>query len=311
MTTLSIIREGLRRITASPQLIFFLWLFNFAMALPLALVMSDQIESSLGASLRYENLRSGFDMDWYEEFSHNARAFGQTFSPAVIGIGPFLGNLESWLDGSLWTGNAGLVGLGAGYIIVWIFLLGGILQRCTQPNERLTIELFFSACGRYFLRFMLLVMISAVFYFFIFIFIAPTLFSFITNATRDATVERSVFFMVAGAYMLIAFLLATVNMVFDYAKISTVIRDQRNMLTATMDGFRFVFAHPAKAYGLYFILGGCMLLALGFYSLIAPGANQANRFSIFLAFLIGQVFLVIKLIVRLTFFGGQMALYQD
>lgn len=311
MTILSIIREGLRRVVASPKLIFFLWLFNFAMALPLALVMSEQIESSLGASLRQENLRSGFDLDWYEEFSQNASDLGKTFSPAVIGMGPFLGNLEAWLDGSLWAGNPGLVGLGAGYLIVWIFLLGGILQRLTQPDDRLTLEQFFSACGRYFLRFILLFLLSAVFYLFIFSFVAPSLFSAIINANRETTVETTVFFMVAGAYIVIAFLLATVNMILDYAKISTVFTGQRNILTAAREGFRFVFTHPARAYGLYFVLGVFMLLVLSLYSLIAPGAGQSTSFTIFFAFLGGQVFLVMKLILRLTFFGGQMAFYES
>lgn len=311
MTMLSIIRDGLRRATATPQLLLLLWLFNFVMALPLALVMSEQIESSLGASLRQEQLRHGFAIDWYEEFSHNATGLGKTFSPAVIGVGPFLGNLESWLDGSLFAGNTGVIGLGISYMIAWMFLLGGILERFAHHDERLTMERFFSASGRYFLRFILVFLLSAVFYFLIFTVIAPALFSFIANSTRDATVERSVFFMVAGAYALVALLLAAVNMVFDYAKISTVINGHRNMLEAALAGWRFVFAHPAKAFGLYFVLGIFLLFALVVYGFFAPGAGQASGFTIFLAFLAGQIFLVSKLIVRLTFFGGQMALYES
>lgn len=310
MTILFAIRDGLRRVTASPKLILFLWLFNFAMALPLALVMSDQIEFSLGASRIQENLRHGFDLDWYEEFAYNANDLGKTFSPAVIGVGPFLGNLESWLDGSLFTGNTGIIGLGAGYMIVWMFLLGGILDRLAHHDERLTMERFFSASGRYFLRFISLFLLSAVFYVFIFTFVAPALFSFIANATRDTTVERNVFFLTAGAYAIIALLLATVNMAFDYAKISTVFKGHRHMLVAAFDGFRFVFAHPVKTFALYFVLGVFLVLALGLYSLIAPGARQASGLAIFFAFLVGQIFLTIKLILRLTFFGGQMALYE-
>jgi len=310
MAIISAIRHGWRRATASPQLILFLWLFNFAMALPLALVLSDEIESSLGASRIQEKLRHGFDIDWYEEFAHNANDLGKTFSPAVIGIGPFLGNLESWLNGSLFAGHIGIIGLGAGYMIVWMFLLGGILERLAHHDERLPMERFFSASGRYFLRFISLFLLSAVFYFFIFTGVAPALFSFIANSTRDTTVERNVFFLTAGAYALIALLLATVNMVFDYAKIATVVKGHRNMFVAAFDGFRFVFAHPAKAFGLYLVLGIFLALALGLYNLIAPGAGQANGLAIFLAFLLGQIFLAIKLILRLTFFGGQMALYE-
>jgi len=310
MTIFSATRNGLRRVAASPKLILFLWLFNFAMALPLALVLSGQIESSLSASRVQEKLRHGFDIDWHEEFSHTASDLGKTFSPAVIGAGPFLGNLEAWLNGSLFTGNIGIISLGIGYMIIWLFLLGGILEHFAHHDEPLTVAQFFRASGHYVLRFISLFLLSAVFYFFIFASLAPVLFLFIADSTRDTTVERNVFFLTASAYTAIALLLATVNMVFDYAKIATVVKGHRNMLVATFDGFRFVFAHPAKTFGLYLVLGIFPALALGLYSLIAPGAGQANGWAIFLAFLLGQIFLAIKLTLRLTFFGGQMALYE-
>ncbi len=310
MTILSAIRAGLRRVSASPKLIVFLWLLNFAVAVPLAMVMSDQIESSIGASLVHEKLRAGFDIDWYEEFAYNTNGLGKTFSPAVIGVGPFLSNLESWLDHSLFVGHPGIVGFGIGYIVLWMFVLGGILDRFARHGARLTMEGFFSASGRYFQRFFLLAIISGILYCLVFTFISPNLFSFIANANRDTTVERTVFFLTAGAYALVALLLAVVNMAFDYAKISTVLHDQRNMLVAALRGFQFIFSHPAKTFGLYITLGIVALLLLGIYSVMAPGAEQASAVGVIAAFIVGQLFLVIKLITRLMFFGGQMALYE-
>ncbi|MGH7599635.1 MAG: hypothetical protein ACREOI_25040 [bacterium] len=310
MTIFSAIRDGLRRAGASPMLIVWLWLMNFAAAIPLTMVMSDQIESAIGASLVHEKLRAGFNIDWYEEFAEAANDLGKTFSPAVIGAGPFLGNLEAWLNGSLFTGFTGIVGMGIGYMLLWAFLLGGVLDRFAHAQENLTAERFFSASGRYFLRFLFLMAFSWIFYFLVLKLISPSLFSAIASATRDTTVERTVFFLTAGAFVIVALLLAVVNMAFDYAKISTVLHDHRNMLAAAGQGFRFVFAHPAKTFGLYLILGIAALAFLGLYALIAPGANQASAVGIILAFAVGQIFLIIKLITRLTFFGGQMALYE-
>ncbi|MDZ7361996.1 MAG: hypothetical protein ONB46_14910 [candidate division KSB1 bacterium] len=310
MTILSALRDGLRRMSASPKLILFLWLFNFAMALPLTIIMSGQIESSIGASLVHEKLRKGFDIDWYEDFAHDAEGLGKTFSPAVIGAGPFIGNLETWLNGSLFTGHPGIVGLGLGYMVVWMFLLGGILDRFAHGDGRLTAERFFSASGRYFLRFILLFLLGGVFYFFVFTFISPLLFSTIADLSRDATVERTIFFWTMGAYLIVALFLVVVNMVFDYAKIATVINGHRNMLVATFEGFRFVFSHPAKTFGLYLLLGMALAFLLGIYALPAPGAGQASSLAVILALLAGQIFLATKLIARLAFFGGQMALYE-
>ncbi len=310
MTIFSAIRDGLRRVSAGPKLIGWLWLINFVVAIPLAMVMSDQIESAVGASLVHEKLRAGFDIDWYEEFADAANDLGKTFSPAVIGVGPFLGNLEAWLNGSLFTGNTGIVGLGIGYMVLWAFLLGGILDRFAHTQENLTTERFFSASGRYFLRFLFLMALSWIFYYLVLAMISPSLFAAIAASTRDTTVERTVFFLTAGAFVIVALLLAIVNMAFDYAKISTVLRDHRNMLAAAGQGFRFIFAHPTRTFGLYLILGTAALAFLGLYALVAPGANQARAVGVIAAFVVGQIFLVVKLITRLTFFGGQMALYE-
>jgi hypothetical protein len=203
MSILSAIRSGLRRAGANPKLIAFLWLFNFCMALPFAIVLSEQIESSLGASLVSEKLQKGFDIDWYEEFNYAANGLGKTFSPAVIGVGPFIGNLESWLEGRLFGGYAGIVGLGAGYMIIWAFLLGGVLDYFARGDERLTMERFFSASGRYFVRFLMLAVLAGVFYFIVFAFVSPLLSAMIANVTRDTTVERTVFFLCSSTSRLI------------------------------------------------------------------------------------------------------------
>jgi hypothetical protein len=82
------------------------------------------------------------------------------------------------------------------------------------------------------------------------------------------------------------------------------------MLAAAGQGLRFILAHPAKTLGLYLALGIAALAFLGLYALIAPGANQASAVGVIAAFAIGQIFLAVKLITRLTFFGGQMALFE-
>jgi hypothetical protein len=280
------------------------------MAIPLTMVMSDQIEASIGGSLIHEKLRAGFDIDWYEEFAHAANDLGKTFSPAVIGVGPFLSNLEAWLDGNLFSPYAGIAGLGIGYMVLWAFLLGGILDRFAHGETSWTMERFFSASGRYFLRFLLLMACSWIFYLFVLALISPGLFAVLANATRDTTAEQPVFFLTAGVYLVVALLMGFVNMVFDYAKIETVLNGQRNMLAVMRQGFLFVFSRPGKTFGLYIALAIVALLFLGVYSLLAPGAGQASGFAISLAFLVGQAYLIIKLMMRLTFFGGQMSLYE-
>jgi hypothetical protein len=160
----------------------------------------------------------------------------------MIGVGPFLSNVEAWLNGSLFLmPYAGIAGLGIAYMVVWAFLLGGIFDRFAHGEVSWTMERFFSASGRYFLRFLLLMVFSWIFYLLVLSMISPGLFGIIANATGDTTAERPVFFLTAGIYLVVALLLGFVNMVFDYAKIATVVNDHRNMFAAAWQGFRFVF----------------------------------------------------------------------
>ena len=68
--------------------------------------------------------------------------------------------------------------------------------------------------------------------------------------------------------------------------------------------------HPGKTFGLYYGLGVLAIVLLGLYSLVAPGAGQSTMTGVVLAFVIGQAYLVAKLVVRLAFYGGQLALYE-
>ena len=58
-------------------------------------------------------------------------------------------------------------------------------------------------------------------------------------------------------------------------------------------------------------IGALGLVLLGAYHGVAPGPGQASASSIVLAFLLGQAYLVAKLVLRLTFYAGQMALYES
>ena len=56
---------------------------------------------------------------------------------------------------------------------------------------------------------------------------------------------------------------------------------------------------------------GIGLSLVAVYALVAPGPGQSTVAGITLAFLVGQLYLVARLALRLTFFGAQMRLYES
>lgn len=307
MSIIKSLGKGLWRALTSPGLALGLWLVNVVVALPAAVVMSRSIESSLGSSQVYETMQEGFDMGWYGEFESRAKGLETTFTPTVLGAGAMYNNLEAWLSGGMFQWFSGIVGMGALYALIWTFLLGGVLERLGP--SRGGSKRFFSAGGRFFFRFLRLAVLSAVLYYGVYR-LGGWLFGWIESAIRDVTVEKTVLgYTVAGA-VVVAFLLTFVNMAFDYAKIATYLEDRRSMIVAALRGFYFVLANPIKTFGLYYALAILGAALLGLYASVAPGAGQSTPMAIGAAFLVGQAYLLARIVLRLAFYGGQMALYE-
>jgi hypothetical protein len=279
--------------------------------------MRTLLKDSLGSSLVHENLRQGFDMDWYGEFSSGSAGnsgsagLADSFGPSVVGSLPILSNLEKLLDGEILQADGTILLAGLLFLLAWAFFAGGILDRYAHPDMPPTRARFFSQNGEYFFRFVRLLIISLLFYWGIFRWEANPLHDWLEDATRDVTQEKTVILFTLLVYALVAFLLLLVSLVLDYAKIALVVERRRSALLACLRGARFVLTHPGSALSLYLILTTVSLLLLWLYSLVAPGPGQSGAATILLAFLVGQIYLIARLGLKLWFLAGQTALFQS
>ena len=301
--------RGFFRVLSSPGMILWLWLANVVFALPATLAMASALERAIGGSQVHEKLTEGFDMGWYGEFRAEARGMEESFTPTVLAVGAFLNNLEAWFNGEIFSQYPSLVGYGVVYALLWALFLGGILHRYADHEGVFNLKRFFSRGGWFFFRFVRLGILASFFYYGIYRF-SYWLFGKIEAGTQDVTDEATVLRYVVLAAGLVVFLFVFVNMAFDYAKIITYKESRRSMLGAATSGFRFVLAHPGRTFVLYFGLVAVGAVMLFMYHLAAPGAMQSTAFSIFLALMVGQAYLIAKLILRLTFYASQLALFE-
>jgi hypothetical protein len=309
MSFLAAIGAGARRVLGAPRMLAAIWLVGFLVALPAAWAMSSILEESLGASLVQENLREGFDLEWYWLFEAGAQGIATTFGPGVVGASAFYKNLEAWITGNLFGAFPGVVAMGLLYALLWAFLLGGVLERLAHPEAPASLSRFVQAGGWYFLRFVRLALCTGVLYLLIYL-AYRWIYGHLDLWTRDVTEEWKIFalslLVLADAF----FALVIVHVASDYAKIATVAREGRSMLHALGGGFRFIWLHLGAVSGIYFGLAlvGAILLAL--YAMLAPGATQSTFAGVLFAFIVGQVFLLARLALRLTLLGSQTAYYQ-
>ncbi len=300
-------RDGIRRVNAAPAVLAGVLIATLLATLPLGLALRSALRAHLGDSVAADTVASGVNWDWWQEFSAQATGLGRTFSPSVIGAGVVLDNVSALLDNRPTAGI--LVGAATAYLLLWIFLVGGVLDRYARGRATRTAG-FFGACGVYFFRFLRLAVVGWLAYAVLFGLIHGWLLDdFYGWATRDFTVERSAFLLRVALYVLFGALLVACNLVLDYAKIRAVVEDRRSMIGALLAAWRFVTRRPLQVSGLYLLNGLVFLLVLAVYAAVVPGAGGTGL-SMWVGFLIGQAYILARLWTKLLFYASQTALFQ-
>jgi hypothetical protein len=300
--------EGWRRVISAPALLLGVYAVTVVLALPLAITMRGLLQTHLGASLASDGAASGVNYDWWQEATSQATGIGQTFSPTIIGFAATLDNISSLLDGQ--REIAPIAGALALYLVAWTFLVGGIVDRYARQRP-IRAAGFFAACGVHFFRLLRLAIVSGVVYWWLFTYVHTWLFlEWLADRTRTMAVERDVFLWRVALYALFGLLLVIVNVVFDYAKIRIVVEDRRSALGALSAAMRFVWRRLGRVAGLYALNGASFLILIALWALIAPGARSGGL-TLWLGFLVAQLYLLARLALKLQFLASETALFQS
>jgi hypothetical protein len=300
--------DGIRRVNRAPVILAGVWLMTLLVSLPLTLGLRDTLARHLGSSLAADRAAGGVDYDWMQEFNSVATGTAVTFRPTILGFGAVLDNLSAFLDET--TRPIAIVAFTALYIVLWIFLAGGIIDRYARDRATRS-NGFFAACGIFSVRFARLAAVQLIVYGIVFASIHPLLFERLyPRLIRDLTVERTAFMIRVALYAVFLLILAAFNLLFDYAKVRAVIEDRRSMLGAISAAARFIVRNPAATIGLYLLNVLLFLVALAGYAMIAPGAGRTG-FTMWIGFLVSELYIVARLWIKLVFWGSEVALFQE
>jgi len=295
------------RVARAPVILACVFVATLLTALPFSIAVRDALQAHLGDSLAAEQVARGVNVQWWSEFTQQAGTLGKTFQPSIIGFAAVLDNISALADGE--ARPSPLLWLGAGYLLLWLFLAGGILDRYARARPTRSYE-FFTACGTYFVRFLRLAPFIALAYYMLFAVVHPLLLEDTFNAlTRDVTAERSMFFIRVALYAIFGLLLVLVNIVFDYAKVRAVVEDRRSMVGAILAGARFARRNAPAVASLYFLTATLFVALLLVYAMAAPGGGSAGA-AVWIGFFISQLYVLGRLWIRLVFFASETALFQ-
>jgi len=202
-----------------------------------------------------------------------------------------------------------IIGAAAAYVLLWTFLAGGIIDRLARDHATRAYG-FFSASGVFFFRFLRLGIIAAAAYSFLVVYVHQWLFAkWYVNATRDLSVEHTVFYWRLLMYAIFGGLLALTTTIFDYAKVRAVVEDRRSMIGALSAALRFLARNPRRVAALYAANAAAFLVVLAAWALVAPGAGGTG-FQMWVAFIASQCYVLARLVVKLQFMASETALFQ-
>lgn len=300
--------NGIRRVVNAPALLVGVYLVTLAATVPMALALHVSIASHLGNSVAADTAATGVNAEWWEEFGAQATGIERTFTPSIIGFAAVLSNLSAFLDNVPLSG--GVAAVAVAYLVVWAFLVGGVIDRLARQRPVLSAG-FFSACGIFFFRFCRLAALVGLMYW---VLLGPVhswlLDDLYRSITRDLTVERTAFIVRLTLYVIFGTLLVLINLVVDYAKIRAVVEDRRSMIGALLAALRFARRRPVSTIGLYLLNGTLFLAVLFAYALVAPGAGTTGP-SMWGGFLVGQAYVIARLFSKLVFYASQTAFFQS
>lgn len=305
MKAFDAMKQGITITGQHKRYIVFVYLANLLIALIFAAVLAQSISESLGSSMAAENLQTGFDGHWYNSYRVEATGLAATFDPAVVEFGAVLKSLNGFLTGNLTGGYFGIFVAGSIFMVMWTFFSAGFISTYAQGDEQAS---FYQQAGRYFPRFLVLMLISLLLYFLLFRFVFSWLTDVVNSMTRETIDERVDFFLTFMKYLILWALFWFVNMLFDYSKILVVSRDLRNPLTAPLKALGLILQNFGRTSGLYLSIGVVWLCFMMIYWLISIDPQAGSWLPLLIAFVLGQLYIIARIWTRCLFYAGQTAM---
>ncbi len=195
------------------------------------------------------------------------------------------------------------------YLLLNTFFAGGILH-LLKENIEFSIKEFLAGCVSYFKRFIKLLLLSIIFI------IAVLLIYILIKAlfglfTKDAVTEFWPFVLFVIRMLLVICMVAIINMLFDYVKIIVVYNDFYRIFRSVKDTILFVMMSMGKTLGLYGLYFLTSLIILCIYLYMSSLFNITGPWTILIFFIVSQLYMIVKMFIRLCFFTGQFKFYKN
>jgi hypothetical protein len=318
---LAALKAGVRAVARNWGLVVLLLLLNVLLAGALALPLAARLESELQNREAGSEMMYGFDYNFWSEWHDRQSGWAATFGPEIFGIGFAYRNTDLLLKGALPAGLLGrsddettrldpvLLGAGVLFLLVQLFLSGGVLGVLRAPQGGWTVRGLLHGSGFYFGRMLRLALWSLAVLWIVYRLYAP-LAGWADGMARDAVSERTAMAWTMGRHALLLLLVLLLNMVSGYAKAILVLEERSSAVLSWVSAVSFCLRRALAVAGHYALVVLATVVLLALWHVLDRAwttvgyKTQLVTLLLFEAALFGRIFL------RLALLGGQVALYR-
>jgi len=293
-------------------MVVLLYLLNLVVSLVLAVPMYRSLSTSLGTSQAGERMARDFDYLWWEEYRADADGLETSFTPALLGKGAVLTNLEGMVLMTFLNLPGEVLILGFFYLLLQTFLAGGVVSVLGREDPRtgFGMSAFVLGAARRFPTFLGIMLTASAAYFVIAGGMNRLSTSLVARSARTAASEVTPFALSLIFSILILILLLFFQMMFDYARIISVDRSQRNVLKAITTGLGFIFRNLGAALGLFALLLLAHVLVTLLYLLVESLIPQGALPGMAAAALLHQSLIFAVVWIRCWTYASQIELVR-
>jgi hypothetical protein len=315
---------GLRRVGRSWGLCVLLLGVNLGAALLLAVPLAGTLAKDFHERPSGPSMMRGFDYAWWSHWSDTRSGWHTTLGPDLLGKGFVLKNLHLLLKGQLPAGlfavrdadgkrarllDPLLLGIAAAYMLVQVFLAGGVLSVLRQAQGRWTVRGMLHGAGFYFGRFLrvwALMMAAAAILFAIY---GPFA-SWTDTRAREAVSEATAEAWLLGRHAVLLVALVFLHLVGTYARVITVLEERSSAVLAVLSGLAFALTHLLATVAVAAGVGILFVVALALWQMFDQAWTAIGYRTQILTLLAMQAVVLARIALRVALAGALMDLYR-
>jgi hypothetical protein len=289
--------------------------FAFLLAGPLAL----QLERTLAHRGASSGMMYGFDYDWWTQWSERPRGPFSALAPDILGTGFAFRNVDLLLKGSLPAGlftqggpvslDPTVLGVGVLYLLLQVFLTGGLLGVFRAPGGGWTVRGLAHGSGFYFGRLLRVSLFALAAAGALFAVNAPFA-RWLDGIAREAVSERTAIALSFARHALLLLGLVLVHMVSSHAKVVVVREERLSAGLAFLSGLGFCARNFLAASGQYVVVAGLGIALLAVFGALDARLALVGWRSQLTALLLFEAFVAARIALRLGLLASQVELQQ-